>query len=76
VKDALATHRRLVAAGLSSDQARSSFVRLVTEAEAGRFDRVEVHKLIGGAGYSTAHVAFLIEELLERLARHAGGTSP
>ena len=72
MKDALATHRRLVAAGLSPDQARS-FLRLLAEAEAGRFDRREVHELLGGAAYGAAHAALLIEELLERLARHAGG---
>jgi hypothetical protein len=71
MKDALATHRRLVAAGLSADQARS-FVRLLTEAAAGRFDRREVHELLGAAGYGAEHAALLIEELLERLARHAG----
>ncbi len=75
MKDALATHRRLVAAGLSADQARS-FVRLLTEAEAGRFDRREVHELLGAAGYSGAQAPVLIEELLERLARHAGGAGP
>ena len=75
MKDALATHRRLVAAGLSADQARS-FVRLLTEAEAGRFDRAEVRKLLGAAGYGAEHAALLIEELLERLAKHAGGASP
>jgi hypothetical protein len=72
VKDALATHRRLVAAGLSADQARA-FVRLVTEAEAGRFDRREVQEVLGAAAYGQAQAAILIEELLERLARHAGG---
>ncbi len=75
MKDALATHRRLVAAGLSADQARS-FVRLLTEAEAGRFDRQEVRELLGAASYGGRHAALLIEELLERLARHAGGASP
>jgi hypothetical protein len=72
MKDALATHRRLVAAGLSPDQARS-FLRLLAEAEAGRFDRREVHELLGAAGYGVEHASLLIEELLERLARHAGG---
>ena len=72
MKDALAIHRRLVAGSLSADQARS-FVRLLTEAEAGRFDRREAHELLGTAGYSGAQAALLIEELLERLARHAGG---
>ncbi len=70
MKDAIATHRRLVATGLSADQARLA-VRLLTEAEAGRFDRQEVRELLGTAGYSGRHVALLIEELLERLARHA-----
>ena len=72
MKDAMATHRRLVAAGLSADQARS-FVRLLTEAEAGRFDRREAHDLLLGATYSGTQAALLIEELLERLAKHAGG---
>jgi hypothetical protein len=48
-------------------------VRLLTEAEAGRFDRREVHELLGAAGYGVEHASLLIEELLERLARHAGG---
>ena len=74
MKDALATHRRLVAAGLSPDQARS-FVRLLTEAEAGRFDRREARDLLVTATYSGVQTAILIEELLERLARHAGGAS-
>ena len=74
MKDALATHRRLVAGGLSPDQARS-FVRLLTEAEAGRFDRREVHDLLASTDYGGAQAALLIEELLERLARHAGGAS-
>ena len=74
MKDALATHRHLVAGGLSADQARS-FVRLLTEAEAGRFDRREAHELLGAAGYRAEHAALLAEELLERLARRAGGAS-
>ena len=38
MKDALVIHRRLVAGGLSADQART-LLRLLAEAEAGRFDR-------------------------------------
>jgi hypothetical protein len=75
MKDALATHRRLVAAGIAADHARS-FVHLVAEAEAGRFDRREARDLLAAATYGGAQAALLIEELLERLARHARGASP
>ena len=74
MKDALATHRCLVAAGISADRARS-FVHLLAEAEAGRFDRREARDLLVAATYSGVQTAILIEELLERLARHAGGAS-
>ena len=47
MKDALVIHRRLVAGGLSADQART-LLRLLAEAEAGRFDRRTVAEEIAG----------------------------
>jgi hypothetical protein len=72
--DWLATHHRLVAAGLSADQSRA-FLHLLAEAEAGRFDRRVVQEQLAAPGYDPKQVLILVEELLQRLARHAGGGS-
>ena len=72
--DWLATHHRLVAAGLSADQSRA-FLHLLAEAEAGRFDRRVVQEQLVALGCDPAQALVLVEELLQRLARHAGGGS-
>jgi hypothetical protein len=72
MSDILATHRRLVAAGLSESQAKA-FLRLVAEAESGRFDQQIAHDLLLGAEYTAAQSALLIGEVLNRLARRVSG---
>ena len=72
--DWLATHHRLVAAGLSADQSRA-FLHLLAEAEAGRFDRHVVQEQLAALGCDPKQVLIPVEELLQRLARHAGGGS-
>ena len=42
MSDTLRAHDRLVAGGLSAEQART-FLRLPADAEAGRFDRRQAH---------------------------------
>ena len=74
MSDILATHRRLLAAGLSEDQSRS-FLRLVADAEGGGFDRRAVQEHFAAAAYSPAHFSLLVEVLLQRLARKAGAVS-
>jgi hypothetical protein len=73
VSDILATHRRLVAAGLSDEQSKG-LLRLIAEAESGSFDRRAVQDHPAAAGYGAAHVDVLVEVLLQRLARKAGAT--
>ena len=70
MKDALVIHRRLVAGGLSADQART-LLRLLAEAEAGRFDRRTVAEEIAAAGYGPAQTEAAIAELLQAIARQA-----
>jgi hypothetical protein len=48
VKDALATHQRLVGGGFSETQAKAC-LRLIIDAESGRFDRQAVHELMASA---------------------------
>ena len=74
MKDALVIHRRLVAGGLSADQART-LLRLLAEAKAGRFDRQTVAKEIASAGYGPAQTEAAIAELLPAIARQAGRVS-
>src|SRR4051794_34149051 len=74
VKDALVIHRRLVAGGLSAEQART-LLRLLAEAEAGRFDRRTVAEEIAAAGYGPAQTEAAIAELLQAIARQAGRVS-
>jgi hypothetical protein len=74
MSDILATHRHLVTAGLSEDQSKG-LLRLITEAESGHFDRRAVQDHLATADYNTAHVAVLVEVLLQRLAQKAGATS-
>jgi hypothetical protein len=73
VSDILATHRRLVAAGLSDEQSKG-LLRLIAEAESGSFDRRAVQDHLAAAEYGAAHVDVLVEVLLQRLARKAGAT--
>ena len=72
--DWLATHHRLVAAGLSAERSRA-FLHLLAGAEAGRFDRRVAHERLAAIGVRPEQAMTLIEELLQRLARHAGGGS-
>jgi hypothetical protein len=72
VSDILATHRRLIAAGLSEAQVKA-FLRLVTEAESGRFNQQIAHDRLLDAEYTAAQSALLIGEMLNRLARRASG---
>ena len=74
MSDILATHRRLLTAGLSEDQSKG-LLRLITMAESGSFDRRTVQEHLATAGYDTSHVSILVEVLLQRLARKAGATS-
>jgi len=70
MSDILATHRRLIAAGLSEDQSKG-LIRLIAEAEGGSFDRRAVQDHLATAGYDTTQVGVLVEVLLERLAQKA-----
>ena len=70
MSDILATHRRLIAAGLSENQSKGA-LRLIAEAESGSFDRRTVQEYLAAADYKPANVGILIEVLLERLARKA-----
>ena len=74
MSDYLATHSRLIAAGLSEDQS-IGFLRLVAEVEGGVFDRRAVQDHLAAGDYSTAHALLLVEVLLERLARKTGGAA-
>jgi hypothetical protein len=75
VSDALRAHDRLVAGGLSADQART-FLRLVADAEAGRFDRRQAHGQLLDASFGPAQAAVLIGDLLQRLATRQTGSGP
>jgi hypothetical protein len=75
VSDALRAHDRLVAGGLSAEQART-FLRLLADAEAGRFDRRQAHGLLLDASFGPSQAAVLIGELLQRLAAQRGGGGP
>ena len=75
MSDALRAHDRLVAGGLSQDQART-FLRLLADAEAGRFDRRQAHGQLLDASFSPAQAAVLIGDLLQRLAARQTGDSP
>ncbi len=70
MSDILATHRRLIAAGLSEEQSKGA-LRLIAEAESGSFDRRAVQEHLTAANYSPANVGLLVEVLLDRLARKA-----
>ena len=73
MSDGLRVHDRLVAGGLSAEQA-STFLRLIADVEAGRFDRRQAHGLLLDASFSPEQAAVLIGDLLQRLAaRRAGG---
>jgi hypothetical protein len=74
MSDILATHRRLVTAGLSEDQSKG-LLRLIAEAESGSFDRRTVQEHLATADYTAADVGVLVEVLLQRLARKAGAAS-
>jgi hypothetical protein len=74
MSDILVTHKRLVAAGLSEAQAKA-FLRLVAEAESGRFNQQDAHDRLLGAHYTTGQSALLIGEALNRLARRVSGSS-
>jgi hypothetical protein len=73
VSDILATHRRLLAAGLSDEQSKG-LLRLIAEAESGSFDRRAIQDHLAAADYSAADVGVLVEVLLQRLAQKAGAT--
>ena len=71
MSDALRMHDRLVAGGLSAEQART-YMRLLADAEAGRFDRRQAHGQLLDASFDRAQAAVLIGDLLQRLAaQHA-----
>jgi hypothetical protein len=74
MSDILATHRHLVTAGLSEDQSKG-LLRLIAEAEGGHFDRRAVQDHLVTAGYNAAQTSVLVEVLLQRLARKAGGSA-
>jgi hypothetical protein len=77
VSDALRMHDRLVAGGLSAEQART-FMRLLADAEAGRLDRRQAHghgQLLD-AGFGPAQAAVLIGDLLQRLAAQHARSGP
>ena len=75
MKDALATHQRLVGGGFSETQAKAC-LRLIIDAESGRFDRQAVHELMASANLDQPQTAVLIAELLRRLARQVSGGTP
>jgi hypothetical protein len=73
MSDIFATHRRLVAAGLSEEKSRA-FLRLLTDAESGHFDQQATHEQLRDAQYTAAQAILLVDELLQRLARRAGSS--
>src|SRR4051812_50075085 len=66
-------HDRLVAGGLSAEQART-FLHLLADAEAGRFDRRQAHGLLLDANFGPGQAAVLIGDLLQRLATRLAGS--
>jgi hypothetical protein len=75
VTDTLRAHDRLVAGGLSKDQART-FLRLLADAGAGRLDRRQAHGQLLDASFGPARAAVLIGDLLQRLAARRAGSGP
>ena len=75
MSDTLRVHDRLVAGGLSADQART-FLRLVADAEAGRFERRQAHGQLLDASFSPEQAAVLLGDLLQRLAARRAGDGP
>jgi len=75
VTDTLRVHDRLVAGGLSAEQART-FLRLLADAEAGRFDRRNAHGQLLDASFSPEQAAVLLGDLLQRLAAWRAGDGP
>ena len=73
--DTLRVHDRLVAGGLSAEQART-FMRLLADAEAGRFDRRNAHGQLLDASFSPEQAAVLLGDLLQRLAARRAGDGP
>ena len=73
--DVLRAHDRLVAGGLSAEQART-FMRLLADAETGRFDRRQAHGQLLDASFDPAQAAVLIGDLLQRLAARRAGDGP
>ena len=73
--DTLRVHDRLVAGGLSAEQART-FLRLLADAEAGRFDRRNAHGQLLDASFSPEQAAVLLGDLLQRLAARRAGDGP
>ena len=75
MSDALRMHDRLVAGGLSAEQARI-YMRLLADAEAGRFDRRQAHHQLLDASLNPAQGAVLIGDLPRRLATRQTGSGP
>jgi hypothetical protein len=75
VTDTLRVHDRLVAGGLSAEQART-FLRLLADAEAGRFDCRNAHGQLLDASFSPEQAAVLLGDLLQRLAARRAGDGP
>jgi hypothetical protein len=75
VSDGLRVHDRLVAGGLSAEQART-YMRLLADAEAGRFDRRQAHDQLLDASFDPAQAAVLIGDLLQQLAARQAGSGP
>ena len=73
--DTLRVHDRLVAGGLSAEQART-FLRLLADAETGRFDRRQAHGQLLDASFDPAQAAVLIGDLLQRLATRQTRSGP
>ena len=72
--DIFRAHRRLVAAGLSEEQTKT-FLRLLTSAEAGHFDRQAARGQLLDGNYTPSQAALLIGELLQVIASRASGPS-
>ncbi len=74
MSDIFATHKRLVAAGLSEEKSKT-FLRLLTDADGGRYDQQAAQEHLQSAGYTAGQAILLVDELLQRLARRAGSSS-
>jgi hypothetical protein len=74
MSDVFTTHRRLIAAGLSEERSRT-FLRLLTDAEGGRYDRQTMQEQLRDAQFTAGQAVLLVDELLQRLARRAGGST-